>query len=158
MAMTSSRRPTRWCIRRPRRHWPAKPSSSERTRPAPMLKRNVGARAQVLIAALTACMGPDAHAQAGAGKPAIAVFSGPTATIQNNTPLITSNKARQQYGLPLRKDPWGQVFVDQLRYQRLAARVTVYIEMFSAHPLESDVKELYAAPDGYVNAKGDFSK
>ena len=123
-----------------------------------MLKRNVGARAQVLIAALAACTGAATHAQAAADKPAIAVFSGPTATIQNNTPLITSNKARQQYGLPLRKDPWGQVFVDQLRYQRLAAPVTVYIEMFTAHPLESDVKELYAAPDGYVNAKGEFSK
>ena len=123
-----------------------------------MLKRNVGARAQVLVTALVACMGPTAHAQGAADKPGIAVFSGPTATIQNNTPLITSNKARQQYGLPLRKDPWGQVFVDQLRYQRLAAPVTVYIEMFSAHPLESDVKELYASPDGYVNAKGEFSK
>ena len=123
-----------------------------------MLKRNVVVRAQVLIAALVACVGPAAHAQGAADKPRIAVFSGPTATIQNNTPLITSNKARQQYGLPLRKDPWGQVFVDQLRYQRLAAPVTVYIEMFSAHPLESDVKELYASPDGYVNAKGEFSK
>ena len=36
--------------------------------------------------------------------------------------------------------------------------MTVYIEMFSAHPLEGDVKELYAAPDGYVNALGAFSK
>ena len=30
--------------------------------------------------------------------------------------------------------------------------------MFTAHPLEADVAELYAAPDGYVNAKGEFSK
>ncbi|MEJ0035982.1 MAG: hypothetical protein WDO68_07850 [Gammaproteobacteria bacterium] len=124
-----------------------------------MLKRNVGARAQVLFMALAACVEPVAHAQgAAAEKPRVAVFSGPTATIQNNTPLITSNKARGQYGLPLQKDPWGQVTVDQLRYQRLAAPVTVYIEMFTAHPLESDVKELYAAPDGYVNARGEFSK
>ncbi len=30
--------------------------------------------------------------------------------------------------------------------------------MYTAHPLEADVKELYAPPDGYVNAKGEFSK
>ena len=95
------------------------------------------------------------HAQ---DKPRIAVFSGPTATIQNNEPLITSNKAREQYGLPLLKDPWGRVLVDTPRPQRLAAPVTVYIEMFTAHPLESDVKELYAPPDGYVDAQGRFSK
>lgn len=94
----------------------------------------------------------------GADKPRIAIFSGPTATIQNNEPLITSNKARAQYGLPLLKDQWGQTKVDWPRYQRLAAPVTVYIEMFTAHPLEADVKELYAAPDGYVNGKGEFSK
>jgi hypothetical protein len=91
-------------------------------------------------------------------KPKIAIFSGPTATIQNNKPLITSNKARAQYGLPLRKDEWGNVMVDWPRYQRLAAPVTVYVEMFTAHPLEADVKELYAPADGYVNAKGEFSK
>ena len=88
----------------------------------------------------------------------IAVFSGPTATIQNNKPLITSNKAREQYGLPLLKDDAGKPLMDWPRYQRIAAPVTVYIEMFSAHPLEGDVKELYAAPDGYVNALGAFSK
>lgn len=91
-------------------------------------------------------------------KPKIAVFSGPTATIQNNEPLVTSNKAREQYGLPLRKDADGNVLMDWPRYQRLAAPVTVYVEMFTAHPLEADVKELYAAPDGYVNAQGGFSK
>lgn len=91
-------------------------------------------------------------------KPKIAVFSGPTATIQNNKPLITSNKAREQYGLPPLKDEWGEVKADWPRYQRLAAPVTVYVEMYTAHPLEGDVKELYAPPDGYVNAKGEFSK
>jgi hypothetical protein len=91
-------------------------------------------------------------------KPRIAVFSGPTSTIQNNEPLLTSNKAREQYGLPLRKDAQGRVLMDWPRYQRLAAPVTVYIEMFTAHPLEADVKELYAAPDGYVNARGEFAK
>jgi len=97
-------------------------------------------------------------AHAAETKPKIAVFSGPTATIQNNKPLTTSNKAREQYGLPLLKDEWGKVLMDWPRYQRLAAPVTVYIEMFSAHPLEADVADLYAAPDGYVNAKGEFSK
>lgn len=106
------------------------------------------------IAALAA-VGVSAEA---ADKPKIAVFSGPTATIQNNHPLITSNKAREQYGLPLRKDEWGKPVTDWPRYQRLAAPVTVYVEMFTAHPLESDVKELYAAPDGYVSASGEFSK
>jgi L-asparaginase len=97
-------------------------------------------------------------ASAAEPKPRIAVFSGPTSTIQNNEPLITSNKAREQYGLPLRKDPWGKVTTDWPRYQKLAAPVTVYIEMFTAHPLEADVKELYAPADGYVNAHGVFSK
>lgn len=90
-------------------------------------------------------------------KPRIAVFSGPTATIQNNKPLITSNKAREKYGLPLRKDDWGRPIMDWPRYQRLAAPVTVYVEMYTAHPLEADVKELNAPPDGYVDASGRFS-
>jgi hypothetical protein len=90
-------------------------------------------------------------------KPRIAVFSGPNATIQNNEPLVTSNKAREQYGLPMRMDRWGHPLVDWPRYQRLAAPVTVYIEMFTAHPLESDARELYAPPDGYVDSQGRFS-
>jgi hypothetical protein len=91
-------------------------------------------------------------------KPKIAVFSGPTATIQNSQPLVTSNKARKKYGIPLVKDSTGQPLTDALYYQRLAAPVTIYVEMFTAHPLESDVQELYAQPDGYVDAKGNFSK
>lgn len=104
------------------------------------------------------CFGAASPPAVAAEKPKIAVFSGPTATIQNNHPLITSNKAREQYGLPPLKDEWGRVTTDWPRYQRLAAPVTVYVEMFTAHPLESDVKELYAPPDGYVNARGEFSK
>ena len=112
-----------------------------------------------LAAALVAACSFNASAAADpAAKPRIAVFSGPTATIQNNKPLITSNKAREQYGLPLRKDAWGHPLMDWPRYQRLAAPVTVYIEMYTAHPLEADVKELYAAPDGDVDAQGKFSK
>ncbi len=92
-------------------------------------------------------------------KPRIAVFSGPTATIQNSEPLVTSNKAREKYGLPVRCHPDGSPLrFDVLRPQRLAAPVTVYIEQFSAHPLERDVTELYAAPDGYIDASGQFHK
>jgi hypothetical protein len=92
-------------------------------------------------------------------RPRIAVFSGPTATIQNSEPLVTSNKARQKYGLPLRTSPDGSPLrFDALRAQRLAAPVTVYIEQFSAHPLERDMAELYAPPDGYLDSSGVFHK
>ncbi|MPZ75903.1 MAG: hypothetical protein GEU77_05220 [Deltaproteobacteria bacterium] len=90
-------------------------------------------------------------------KVRIAVFSGPTATIQNSEPLVTSNKAREKYGLPLRNQPDGAPpRFDILRAQRLAAPVTVYVEQFSAHPLERDAAELYGPPDGYLDAAGVF--
>src|SRR5499426_4363729 len=90
-------------------------------------------------------------------KPKIAVFSGPTATIQNSEPLVTSNKARDKYGLPLRTNPDGSPMrFDALRPQRLAAPVTIYIEQFSAHPLERDATALYAPHDGYLDASGTF--
>lgn len=91
-------------------------------------------------------------------KPKIAVFSGPTSTIQSNQPLITSNKAREKYGLPILKGTDGKPTVDVLRPQRLAAPAKVYVEALTAHPLEADVPELYAAPDGYIDAAGNFSK
>jgi hypothetical protein len=53
-------------------------------------------------------------------------------------------------GAPLPHDP--------LRSQRLAAPAKVYVEQFSAHPLESDVAELYGPPDGYLGADGVFRK
>src|ERR1041385_4093862 len=91
--------------------------------------------------------------------PRIAVFSGPTATIQNSEPLVTSNKAREKYGLPLRANPNGsRARFDAPRPQRLAAPVTVYIQQFSAHPLERDGAELYGAPDGYIGSDGVFRK
>lgn len=92
-------------------------------------------------------------------KPLIAVFSGAVSTIQNSEPLLTSNKARQERGLPLLENPDGTPLkFDALRPQRLAAPVTVYIEAFSAHPLEADMQELYAPPDGYVDRQtGAFS-
>jgi L-asparaginase len=93
-----------------------------------------------------------------AGKPKIAVFSGPTSTIANSQPLVTSNKARLKYGLLPRLNSDGSAMrFDVLRAQRLAAPVTVYVEQFSAHPLERDAAELYAAPDGYLDADGQFS-
>ena len=70
-------------------------------------------------------------------KPRIAVFSGPTATIQNSEPLVTSNKAREKYGLPLRTNKDGSPMrFDVLSAQRLAALVKVYVEEFTSHPLE----------------------
>ncbi len=92
-------------------------------------------------------------------KPRIAHFAGPNATIQNSPPLVTSNKAREKYNLPLVTDPDGSLArFDVLRPQKLAAPVTVYVEQFSAHPLERDAAELYGPPDGYVDASGQFHK
>ncbi len=92
-------------------------------------------------------------------KAKIAHLAGPTATIQNSPPLVTSNKARRKYGLPERKNSDGsEARFDVLRAQRLAAPVTVYVEAFSAHPLEADAAELYGPPDGYLDAKGVFHK
>jgi len=88
-------------------------------------------------------------------KVRIAHLSGPTATIQNTPPLVTSNKARAKRGLPLLTDDTGAPLAfDALRAQRLAAPATVYVEQFSAHPLERDAAELYGDPDGYLGADG----
>src|SRR4051794_12760747 len=92
-------------------------------------------------------------------KPRIAHFAGDNATIQNTPPLVTSNKARARYGLPPLNNPEGTpARFDVLRPQRLAAPVTVYVEQFSAHPLERDSAELYGPPDGYIDANGSFQK
>ncbi|HWG02174.1 MAG TPA: hypothetical protein VG164_10070 [Trebonia sp.] len=72
--------------------------------------------------------------------PRIAVFAGPTATIQNTPPLVTGD------------GPGGRR--DTLRAQRLAAPAVVYVEQFSAHPLEADSSDLYAPPDGYLTPDG----
>lgn len=91
-------------------------------------------------------------------KVRIAHLAGPNATIQNTPPLVTSNKARARHGLPPRQGPDGEPLRhDVLRAQRLAAPVTVYVEQFSAHPLEADAAELYGPPDGYVGPDGAFS-
>jgi len=90
-----------------------------------------------------------------AGQARIAVFSGATATIQNSVPLVTSNKARKKYGLPLPENPERtRLRFDHLVPQRLAAPVEVLIEMHTAHPLEADAADLYAPPDGYIDDQG----
>ena len=89
----------------------------------------------------------------------IAHFSGPNATIQNTPPLVTSNKARRKHGLaPLRNPDGSEARFDALRPQRLAAPVKIYVEQFSAHPLERDAAELYGPPDGYVDVDGVFHR
>lgn len=98
-----------------------------------------------------------ADVEAKAVLPRIAVFAGPTATILSVDPPLTSRKAREQYGLPPLRDWFGHpVRQDALHFQRLAAPVTVYIEQFSAHPLERDAAELFAPPDGYLDASNAF--
>jgi len=92
-------------------------------------------------------------------KPRIAHISGSNATISSSPPLVTSNKAREKRGLPLVEDRSGaRLRFDALRPQRLAAPVTVYVEQFSAHPLEHDAAELYGPPDGYVDRAGGFHR
>jgi len=93
------------------------------------------------------------------GKARIAHLAGPNATIQNTPPLVTSNKARAKHGLPLLAHSDGSpARFDVLRTQRLAAPVTVYVEQFSAHPLEADAAELYGPPDGYIDSAGQVHK
>src|SRR5262249_35439881 len=54
-------------------------------------------------------------------RPRIAHFAGPNATILNSPPLVTSNKARRKYGLPVVTNPDGTpARFDVLRPQRLA--------------------------------------
>src|SRR4029079_9148822 len=101
----------------------------------------------------------DRDAPTKSRKARIAHLSGPTATIQNTPPLVTSNKARARKGLPLLKDVDGAPLrYDALRLQRLAAPAKIYVEQFSAHPLESDASELYGPPDGYIGSDGTFRK
>jgi hypothetical protein len=89
-------------------------------------------------------------------RPRIAVFAGATATILNSAPLVTSQQARERHGLPALDINGGRRF-DALRPQRLAKAITAYVEQFSAHPLEDQAAHLYAPPDGYLNAAGEFN-
>ncbi len=92
-------------------------------------------------------------------RPRIAHLAGPNATIQNTPPLVTSNKARVKYGLEAMTLPDGSpARFDVLRPQRLARSATVYVEQFSAHPMESDAAPLYGPPDGYLDASGAFHR
>jgi L-asparaginase len=97
--------------------------------------------------------------QHSAHRPRIAVFAGPTATVLNTEPLVTSNEPRLRHGVAPRTNPDGRaVRFDSLRPQRLAAPVTVYVEQFSAHPLERDAAGLYGPPDGFVDTMGAFHR
>ncbi len=90
-------------------------------------------------------------------KPRLAVFAGPNATVLNSAPLVTSNKARTRAGLPAMVDAWGAPLrFDQLRPQRLARPATVWVEQFSAHPLEADAAPLHGPPDGWMDAGGEI--
>lgn len=92
-----------------------------------------------------------------ANKVRIAHLSGPTATIQNTPPLVTSNKARAMRGMEPRNGADGAPLrYDALRPQRLAASAKLYVEQFSAHPLEADAAELYGPPDGFMAPDGSF--
>jgi L-asparaginase len=94
-----------------------------------------------------------------ARKARIAHLAGPSATIQNTPPLVTSNKARALHGLPPLTNPDGSAArFDVLRAQRLAAPVTLYVEQFSAHPLEADAAHLYGPPDGWLDNAGRVHK
>lgn len=78
-------------------------------------------------------------ASAGGGmqdRPLIAVFAGPMATALNTPPLVAG----------------------ALRPQRLAMPAIVYVERFSAHPLEDDAASLYGPPDGYLSRSREFSE
>ena len=109
--------------------------------------------ASALLVALSSLACPATQAE----KPRIAVFSGTSATIQNSAPLVTGNKAREHYGLPLLKNPDGTTpQYDHLVPQRLAKKVEVFIEAFTAHPLEQDAAELYGPVDGYLDSRGEF--
>lgn len=111
-------------------------------------------------AAAIAAESPAGNASAPANdpRPKIAVFAGPTATVLNT--LMgprTSQKARRKFGLPPLRDWHGREIVqDQLTFQRLAAPVTVYVDQFSALPLDRDAADLFAPPDGYLDANNVF--
>ena len=100
---------------------------------------------------------PDSRSSAP--LPLVAVVAGPTATILNQDPPVTSRLARKVHGLPPALD-WHRrpVATDPLHFQRLAAPVTVYIEAHSAHPLEAGAAAQYAPPDGYLDDANAFSK
>lgn len=73
--------------------------------------------------------------------------------------MVTSNKARARHNLALLTNADGEpARYDVLRPQRLAAPATVYVEQFSAHPLEADAAELYEPPDGYIDKAGEVHK
>src|SRR5207253_2626598 len=80
-------------------------------------------------------------------KPRIAHLAGSNATIQNSPPLVTSNKARGKYGLPLLTSPDGSPLrFDALRAQRLAAPVMAP-EQQARQPFYPDGSRLFEEID-----------
>ena len=77
-------------------------------------------------------------------------------TIQTTPPLITSNKAREKYGLRLTGAD-GRSALRRLRAQRLAVAVTIYVEQFTAHPLERDAPS-YMSARRISDSAGTFHK
>lgn len=94
----------------------------------------------------------------GAPLPLVALIAGPTATVLNTDPVVTSQKVRTLHGLRPARDWFGrEVQVDTLYFQKLAAPVTLYVEAGSAHPLESESSGQALAPDGYLDVHQVFS-
>lgn len=116
--------------------------------------------ARLFIAAVLAALPAVEMHASDDSLPTIAVFAGPTATVLNSfSGPRTSQKARTKYGLPPLRDWRGQSVVqDQLAFQRLAAPAKVYVDQFSALPLDRDSAELFAPPDGYLDAQNVFHK
>ncbi|HVU22740.1 MAG TPA: asparaginase domain-containing protein [Opitutus sp.] len=116
--------------------------------------------AAAVAGASTAGAAVEAKTSPNDPRPKVAVFAGPTATVLNT--LMgprTSQKARKKYGLPPLRDWHGrEVVQDQLTFQRLAAPVTVYVDQFSALPLDRDAADLFAPPDGYLDAHNTFHR
>ena len=84
-------------------------------------------------------------------KTRIAHLAGPTATIQNTPPLVTSNKARAKLALPPLKDAgWHGARFDVLRAQRLAAPGESLCRAVLRASARSRRGELYGPPDGYI--------
>lgn len=100
---------------------------------------------------------PSTPDHGGDARPLVALIAGPTATVLNTDPLVTSVKVRAMHGLPPARDWFGrEVQVDTLYFQKLAAPATVYVEAGTAHPLESESTGQSQAPDGYLDAHHRF--
>ena len=92
-------------------------------------------------------------------KVRIAHLAGPTATIQNTPPLVTSNKARRKARASAARKR-GREGGSRSTASPAASRGAGdgLCRAVHAHPLESDAAELYGSPDGYIDADGRLRK